>query len=48
VGYLPERFAVSLGAKKTELVKTMPIAKVVKRPWWKFWSFGEPRLAKSA
>jgi hypothetical protein len=40
VGYLPEKFAVSLGAKKAELAKTMPIAKVVKRPWWKFWSFG--------
>ena len=46
VGYLPERFAVSLGAKKTELAKTMPITKVApiaspaKRPWWKFWSFG--------
>jgi hypothetical protein len=39
VGYLPEKFAVSLGAKKAELAKTMPIAKIVKRPWWKFWSF---------
>lgn len=48
VGYLPEKFAVSLGAKKAELAKAMPIAKVVKRPWWKFWSFGGPTLAKSA
>ncbi|MBP6011909.1 MAG: hypothetical protein KBA31_06740 [Alphaproteobacteria bacterium] len=43
VGYLPENFAISLGAKKAELTKTMPITKVAvaaKRPWWKFWSFG--------
>jgi len=39
VGYLPEKYAISLGAKKTELAKTMPIVKVAKRPWWKFWSF---------
>ncbi len=38
VGYLPEAYVVSLGAKKTELVKTMPIVKTIKRPWWKFWS----------
>lgn len=39
VGYLPESFVVSLGAKKAELVKSMPIVKTNKRPWWKFWSF---------
>lgn len=38
VGYLPETYVVSLGANKTELVKTMPIVKTIKRPWWKFWS----------
>ncbi len=38
VGYLPETYVVSLGAKKAELVKTMPIVKTIKRPWWKFWS----------
>lgn len=44
VGYLPEKYSVSLGAKKTELVKEMPIIKpvaikrpVAKRPWWQFW-----------
>ena len=39
VGYLPENYVVSLGAKKAELVKTMPIVKTIPRPWWKFWSF---------
>ena len=51
VGYLPEKFAISLGAKKTELAKTMPITKVApvtaaKRPWWKFWSFGAASAAR--
>lgn len=36
VGYLPEQFSVSLGATKTTVAKTMPIARP-KKPWWKFW-----------
>jgi hypothetical protein len=38
VGYLPEKYAVSLGATNASVAKELPIAKA-KRPWWKFWSF---------
>jgi hypothetical protein len=46
VGYLPEKYAVSLGATKKTVAKAIPIvkAKIVKQPWWKVWLFG----AKSA
>jgi hypothetical protein len=39
VGYLPEKYSVSLGATKESVAKTMPIPKPVpaKKPWWKFW-----------
>lgn len=36
VGYLPEKFSVSLGATKASVAREMPIAKP-KKPWWKFW-----------
>ena len=46
VGYLPEKYAVSLGATKKSVAKAIPIVKAkTKRPWWKFWSFGASPVA---
>jgi len=36
VGFLPERYSVSLGATNASVKKEIPIAKS-KKPWWKFW-----------
>jgi len=36
VGYLPERYSISLGATNKSVKKELPIAKT-KKPWWKFW-----------
>lgn len=36
VGYLPERYSVSLGATNASIKKEIHIAKA-KKPWWKFW-----------
>lgn len=37
VGYLPEKYSVSLGATKASAAKALPIPPPPKKPWWKFW-----------